>query len=87
MPSLPSLLSPSDCISYFPFRILTSTPAIYPTTFLCSPHILSLHFHIPLGKMSPLGVRGRFVINKEVLQLSLSANQNMEMVTIHTHLT
>ena len=33
----------------------------------------------PVGKLSPLGVRGRFVVNKEVLLLSLEASQNKEM--------
>jgi 2,3-bisphosphoglycerate-dependent phosphoglycerate mutase len=33
----------------------------------------------PKGKLSPLGVRGRFVVNKEVLLLSLQASQNKEM--------
>jgi 2,3-bisphosphoglycerate-dependent phosphoglycerate mutase len=33
----------------------------------------------PIGKLSPLGVRGRFVVNKEVLMLSLQASQNKEM--------
>lgn len=33
----------------------------------------------PKGKLSPLGVRGRFVVNREVLTLSLAASQNMEM--------
>jgi 2,3-bisphosphoglycerate-dependent phosphoglycerate mutase len=33
----------------------------------------------PRGKLSPLGVRGRFVVNREVLTLSLAASQNMEM--------
>ena len=48
-------------------------------------HPLNLLLPLTTGKMSPLGVRGRFVINKEVLQLSISANQHMEMVTIHSH--
>ena len=33
----------------------------------------------PRGQLSPLGVRGRFVVNKEVLTLSLSASQHLEM--------
>lgn len=33
----------------------------------------------PIGRLSPLGVRGRFVVNKEVLLLSLEASQHKEM--------
>ena len=33
----------------------------------------------PVGRLSPLGVRGRFVVNREVLCLSLEASQNKEM--------
>jgi hypothetical protein len=33
----------------------------------------------PVGKVSPVGVRGRFIVNKEVLLLSLQASQNKEM--------
>ena len=32
-----------------------------------------------VGKLSPLGVRGRFIVNQEVLLLSLAATQHLEM--------
>lgn len=32
-----------------------------------------------VGKASPQGMRGRFIVNKELLELSLSASQNLEM--------
>lgn len=33
----------------------------------------------PVGKLSPLGVRGRFVVTTELLMLSLAASQHLEM--------
>jgi hypothetical protein len=33
----------------------------------------------PVGKLSPLGVRGRFVVTSELLLLSLAASQHLEM--------
>mmetsp|Transcript_8052 Transcript_8052/g.8076 ORF Transcript_8052/g.8076 Transcript_8052/m.8076 type:complete len:381 (-) Transcript_8052:198-1340(-) len=33
----------------------------------------------PIGQLSPLGIRGRFIVNKEVLTLSLQASQHKEM--------
>lgn len=57
--------------------IPSAIPLVY--TFEAVVHANGSRNVKPIGKLSPLGVRGRFVVNKEVLMLSLQASQNKEM--------
>lgn len=54
--------------------IPSATPLIY--SFALDSDSSSVH---SIGKASSLGMKGRFIVTKELLELSLAASQNLEM--------